>query len=278
MSGFRAGSLFSGIEGFGLGLIWSGLISDISWQVEIDPYCRSVLEKWFPKADRSCVDVKNAKANSLSKVDLVFGGFPCQNVSASGDGSGLEGKQSGLWYEFARIIREIKPTIVLVENVASGKSKWLCAVRNELQSYGYRTSAVNIGVDDCGGGHRRKRIFVLAYTNGFRLERSSMFEPQNQANNEYDRDFESINAQLELASSLYGVPDQLARWPSRGERQHKWEPPRIQFNRRNKREQIKALGNAVSPIQAFWVGVWAMQTIADNQIRLPREFFLEDES
>ena len=96
------GSLFSGIEGFGLGLVWSGLVSEIAWQVEIDPFCRRVLERWFPHTDRSVSDVRLASARSLRPVDIVFFGSPCQDLSGAGKGEGLEGERSGLWFQGLR--------------------------------------------------------------------------------------------------------------------------------------------------------------------------------
>mgnify|MGYP003531837779 CR=1 FL=1 len=161
------GSLFSGVGLFELGLIWSGLVSRVAWQVEIDPFCRAVLARHYPETDRSIIDVRKAGSATLSPVDVICGGFPCQDVSGAGKGAGLAGERSGLWYEYRRIVGELRPRIAIVENVASGKKRWLCEVRSDLHALGYRTRALQISAADVGLPHRRERIFVVAYADGF---------------------------------------------------------------------------------------------------------------
>lgn len=155
------GSLFSGIGGFELGLLRSGLVGKIVWQVEIDDFCRSVLERHFPEVERHR-NVKHVGKKNLAPVDVVFGGFPCQDVSSAGKRLGLGGTRSGLWYEFRRVVEELSPKVVLVENVASGARRWLCCVRDDLHQLGYRTRAFRISASDVGAPHLRKRIFVVA--------------------------------------------------------------------------------------------------------------------
>ena len=156
------GSLFSGIGGLELGLEAAGF-GPVLWQVEQDEYCRSVLAKHWPDADRSVFDVRAAQ--SLRRVDLICGGFPCQDVSGAGKGAGLAGERSGLWFEYHRIVRELRPTCIVVENVASGKRRWLPTVRRMLETIGYRTRAVQISAADVGAPHLRERVFVLAVAN-----------------------------------------------------------------------------------------------------------------
>ena len=165
------GSLFSGIGGLELGLEWAGLGPTV-WQVEQDAFCRSVLARHWPEADRTITDVRAATTESLRGVDIVCGGFPCQDVSGAGKGAGLAGARSGLWYEFRRVVGELRPRAVVVENVASGAKRWLCEVRTDLHALGYRTRAVQVSAADIGAPHRRERIFVLAVgdSSGPRLE------------------------------------------------------------------------------------------------------------
>ena len=99
----RVGSVFSGIGLLELGIEW-GLGAETVWQVEQDDAARSVLEKWWPEADRSVSDVRQASEKNLGRVDLLCGGFPCQDVSSAGKRRGLEGERSGLWYEFDRLV------------------------------------------------------------------------------------------------------------------------------------------------------------------------------
>lgn len=156
------GSLFSGIGGLELGLEAAGL-GPVVWQVENHPFCQRVLAKHWPKADRSVGDVRNAGATTLAPVDIICGGFPCQDVSAAGRRVGLKGERSGLWYEYRRVVRELRPRIVVVENVASGAKAWLCPVRQSLHELGYDTAALAFGAEDVGAPHRRGRVFVVGF-------------------------------------------------------------------------------------------------------------------
>jgi len=101
----RIGSLFSGIGGLELGLERAGLGPTL-WQVEIDPFCRRVLERHWPEAKRFERVEEVGRAN-LASVDIICGGFPCQDVSVAGRGEGMSGARSGLWYEFERILAEL---------------------------------------------------------------------------------------------------------------------------------------------------------------------------
>lgn len=153
------GSLFSGIGGLEFGLEAAGF-GPVIWQVEQDAFCRAVLSKHWPGVDRSVTDVRAAQP--LPRVDLVCGGFPCQDVSGAGKGAGLAGERSGLWFVMRDTIAALRPRAVVVENVASGKRKWLCQVRTDLHAIGYRTRAVQVSAAECGAPHRRERVFVLA--------------------------------------------------------------------------------------------------------------------
>lgn len=159
----RIGSLFSGIGGLELGLERAGLGS-VVWQVEQDDFCRAVLAKHWPDVDRSVTDVRLASSANLVPVDVICGGFPCQDVSGAGKGAGLGGSRSGLWYEYLRIVSELRPRVVIVENVESGARRWLCEVRSALHELGYRTRAMGVSAADVGAPHLRKRIFVVAHT------------------------------------------------------------------------------------------------------------------
>ena len=161
----KIGSLFSGIGGLELGLEQAG-VGRVEWQVEFDPWCRTVLAKHWPNADRSVEDVRNAGRSTLAPVDIICGGFPCQDVSSAGKQAGLDGARSGLWYEYIRIVAELRPIGVVVENVASGKAKWLCEVRSGLQALGYRTRALEVAARDVGAPHLRRRVFVVALADG----------------------------------------------------------------------------------------------------------------
>lgn len=163
----RVGSLFAGIGGFDLGFERAGMHT--AWQVELDPYCRAVLAKHFPDAERF-EDVREVGAHNLAPVDLVCGGFPCQDLSAAGNGAGLDGARSALWFEFARIIRELRPRYVVVENVpdllARGK-RWYRApvgrVLADLAESGYDAEWDCLPASAIGAPHQRDRFWLVAY-------------------------------------------------------------------------------------------------------------------
>lgn len=161
----RIGSLFSGIGGLELGLERAG-VGHVVWQVEINPFCRAVLAKHWPNVDRSVVDVHAASPVRLAAVDALCGGFPCQDVSGAGKGAGLDGARSGLWREYRRAVAEFKPWLCVVENVASGESRWLPFVEADFVALRYKTHALHVRASDVGAPHRRARIVVLAYADG----------------------------------------------------------------------------------------------------------------
>lgn len=160
----KIGSLFSGIGGLELGLEAAGLGHTV-WQVEQSEFCRSVLARHWPNAKRY-EDVRNVGASNLGPVDLICGGFPCQDISSAGKGAGLAGERSGLWREFARITGELQPAWVIVENVASGAQRWVDAVVRDLGERGYETLPLPLSAADVGAPHLRRRIFLVAHSIG----------------------------------------------------------------------------------------------------------------
>lgn len=161
----KIGSLFSGIGGLELGLerglCAAGLAPEVVYQVERSAFCRHLLARHWPHAQRFD-DVCSVGAAVLPSVDLLCGGFPCQDVSSAGKRAGLDGARSGLWWEFARIIEETRPAWIVVENVASGARRWLPAVRRALGARGYASLPLGIAACEVGARHRRERVFVVA--------------------------------------------------------------------------------------------------------------------
>jgi DNA (cytosine-5)-methyltransferase 1 len=156
------GSLFAGIGGMDLGLERAGLAC--KWQVEIDPYCRRVLAKHWPDVPRHD-DVRTFPPSDSEdwSVDVIAGGFPCQDISFAGKGAGLSGERSGLWFEFARCIRDLRPRYVVVENVAALLVRGLDAVLGTLASIGYDAEWDCLQADAFGAPHERDRTFLVAY-------------------------------------------------------------------------------------------------------------------
>lgn len=165
------GSLFAGIGGLELGLEAAGL-GPVRWQVEIDPFCRSILAKHWPRAQRFD-DVRTVGRRELARVGIICGGFPCQDLSLAGAGAGLTAARSGLWFQFSRVVGELRPRIVVVENGADSARRWLPRVRADLRGHGYHTRAYRISAADVGAGHLRRRMFVVAY-----LDHQGQRQPQ----------------------------------------------------------------------------------------------------
>jgi len=283
------GSLFSGIGGLELGLEWAGL-GPVSWQVESDARCRRVLARHWPGASRVVEDVRHAGRRTLSPVRLVCGGFPCQDVSGAGRGAGLDGSRSGLWWEFHRVVSELRPSIVVVENVASGARRWVCAVRGALHGIGYRTRALGVRASDVGAPHRRSRIFVVAYADGdgvrlqpgrvCREDGAEETEPRGRGEGVADaaserREGRGRSGRVHAGRSgpaladppqpgVGGGPDGVPggvdrpprRWPAgQGESQHAWEPPREAPGVTDRPARLRALGAAVVPQCSYLVGL-----------------------
>jgi DNA (cytosine-5)-methyltransferase 1 len=153
------GSLFAGIGGFDLGFERAGY--RVRWQVEINAYCRAVLRKHWPGV-RRYGDVRRVGRHNLEPVDVICGGFPCQDISIAGAGAGLDGARSGLWREYARIIREVRPRYVVVENVPALLSRGLGTVLADLAACGYDAEWDCLPAAAVGAPHRRDRVWIVA--------------------------------------------------------------------------------------------------------------------
>jgi DNA (cytosine-5)-methyltransferase 1 len=159
----RVLDLFSGIGGFSLGLERAGMRT-VAF-CETDPYCRAVLRKHWP-AVPCFEDVRDLHAYDVWPVDLICGGFPCQDISTAGKGAGLRGERSGLWSEYRRLIEECRPAWVVIENVSALRSRGLDTVLGELAALGYDAEWHCIPASAVGAPHRRDRIWIVAYPCG----------------------------------------------------------------------------------------------------------------
>ncbi len=193
--------LFSGIGGFALGLERAG--HETVAFCEIDPFCRKVLAKHWPAvpcyddirtltAGRLAADgiIGMADASGIGcgcgtharregpthqsewcvrcelsgpRIDGICGGFPCQDISTAGKGAGIDGARSGLWSEYARLIGELRPRYVFVENVAALLGRGLGRVLGDLAALGYDAEWHCIPASAVGAPHRRDRVWIVAY-------------------------------------------------------------------------------------------------------------------
>ena len=156
-----AGSLFTGIGGFDLGFERAGIKT--IWQAEQDKNCLQLLEDKFPNA-RRYTDVRDITGRAEA-VDIVTGGFPCQDVSVAGKRAGLDGERSGLWFEFHRIITELRPGWVVIENVpgllSSNDGRDMGTIIGALAECGYGWAYRVLDAQFYGVAQRRRRVFIV---------------------------------------------------------------------------------------------------------------------
>ena len=153
------GSLFSGIGGLELGLE-RVLGARTLYQVEREPFAQQVLAARWPRVQRFD-DVRTL--TEPPPVDILCGGFPCQDVSDAGTESGLKGRRSGLWFEFHRIAALSRPTFLAIENVGALRRRGLDTVIQGLRQLGYESAWSLIRASDVGAPHRRERLFIVAW-------------------------------------------------------------------------------------------------------------------
>ena len=183
MSGLRIGSLFSGYGGLDIAVA-AHYNATVAWHVEYDKHPAAVLAHHYPDVP-NYGDVTAVDWAAVEPVDILTGGFPCQDVSHAGLRAGVkQGTRSGLWYEMARAVNAIKPWKVVIENVAgllsahadcsvepcawcvgdepSGHMRALGAVLADLAEMGYDAVWGSVRASDAGAAHRRERVFTVA--------------------------------------------------------------------------------------------------------------------
>jgi DNA (cytosine-5)-methyltransferase 1 len=160
--------LFSGIGGISLAL--HGFVRTVAY-CEIDRYAQAVLLSRMEagELERAPIwdDVKTLTSKELPSIDIISGGFPCQDVSVAGLGKGLDGERTGLFREAIRLIRECKPQFVFFENVP-GIRRYVPSVRGELEALGYDCRDGFLSAAEVGANHNRNRWWLLAYSNSER--------------------------------------------------------------------------------------------------------------
>ena len=227
---FKLLDLFSGIGGFSLGLERSGAFKTVAF-CEIEPFPRRILAQHWPHVPQYD-DVRTLTADRLAadgiEVDAICGGFPCQDVSLAGRRAGLDGARSGLWAEFRRLIGELRPRVVIVENTSGLLSSGLDAVLGDLAALGFDAEWHCLPASAVGARHKRERVFIIAYPVGERLEINSGALWRETAAQLRSRSNEEWAAESGIRRAAYGVPQRLDR--------------------------LKALGNAVYPSVAELIG------------------------
>lgn len=166
--------LFSGIGGISMAL--SEYVKTIGY-VEIDKYAQSVLLSRMVDGSIETApifrDITKLDGRKLrGHVDIISGGFPCQDISVAGNGKGLEGQRSGLFFEVVRLTKEIRPSFVFLENVPAIRTRGLEQVIKAFAEVGYDCRWTMLTAASVGANHKRERWFLLANTNASRRVRS----------------------------------------------------------------------------------------------------------
>ncbi len=162
----RVLDLFSGIGGFSLGLERAGM-KTVAF-CEIEKFPQAVIRKHWPNVpiydDIRILTADKLRSDGIGTIDVICGGFPCQDISVAGKGAGIEGERSGLWKEYSRLIDELRPQYVIVENVSALLSRGLGVVLGDLASIGYDAEWHCIPASAIGAPHKRDRVWIIAYT------------------------------------------------------------------------------------------------------------------
>jgi len=238
------GSLFAGIGGLDLGMERAGM--QCKWQVEIDPFATMVLQKQWPNVVRG-TDVRAWPEPAAERVDLICGGFPCQDISSANHrAKGLAGEKSGLWFEYERVIRVMRPRFVVAENVGAITFRGLSRVLTGLSALGFYAEWETVSASAFGAPHGRPRVFIVAYLPGERLAEDGVF---------HRSPFETTSQKQ--ANRLRSWPGQSKPSPALPDR-IRWCPDsqllRMVDGVPDRLDRYRACGNAVVPEVAEWIG------------------------
>lgn len=226
------GSLFSGIGGFELGAEMASI--DTLWNCEIEKFQGEILKAKFPHAERFTDITKTA---GLRYVDIISGGFPCQDISVAGKGIGITGSRSGLWSEMYRIIWEVKPRYVIIENspmlLIRGFERVLC----DLSKSGYNAEWQCLSNCDFGFDHHRERVYVIAYSNEVE-QQTRRIQERNKTQTIFIPPSKQYGG-FPLSERIYKMPDR--------------EHIGVNDGIRNWTHRVGSIGNAVNPIVAKYL-------------------------
>ena len=259
---YTFGSLFAGIGGIDLGFERCGM--ECKWQVEINDYAQKVLAKHWPDVHRER-DIRECSASNLERVDIIAGGFPCQDISYAGLGAGLDGERSGLFFEAIRLVRELRPRAVVLENVAALLTRGLDRVLGTLAEVGYDAEWHCIPAAYVGAPHIRDRIFILAYANMQHGQRRS--KSQQSASESRKARIEPSGSGTDVSYSNESRFQEREGQDATRQRSEEWaklgrskwwdvEPDvcRVANGIPNRVDRLRGLGNAVVPQVAELVG------------------------
>lgn len=236
------GSLFSGIGGLDYGLEQAGMKT--IWQVEYDEWAREALNQNFPSTEKF-KDVREVGKHNLKPVDLICGGFPCQDLSTlKVKRDGLDGERSGLWKEYYRTICELRPRYILIENVTALLRDGLDRLLSDLAACGYDAEWQVLRAASFGQPTRRERLFVVAYPQGQRSDEIPILK-RGGIQGYDERELLRSCTTLRFKDWEYTVP-QIP--------EHLRVDNGLSFELSEIEAAVKGYGNAVCPPVAKWIG------------------------
>lgn len=240
---------FAGIGGFSLGLERAGHIC--VGHVEINPYCRKVLKKHWPHVPQ-WGDIKELNCEELPEADMWCGGFPCQDLSVAGNTKkGLDGKRTGLFFDWWKLILTRRPQYVLVENSPVLLKRGLATLAGLFSDNGYDLEWNILSAGEFGAPHQRKRIYILAYTDEI-YGATRVGDKQNRSSPIFaGRPAKRAEFWLQAPPERDGVDNGVS--------------PRI-YN-----DRVGALGNAVVPQVAEYIGVLLRESLINTERPLFQE-------
>lgn len=224
------GSLFSGVEGFGLGAALAGIRTE--WSCEFEDYQTKVIKKNFGDGHTVYGDIR--KLENPPFVNIISGGFPCQDISVAGKGEGIKGSRSGLWGQMHRIIGDVRPDYVIIENSPQLRKRGLEYVLLGLSEIGYGAQWQCLQGTFLGLQQRRERIYIIAYPN-------SKFSERQPAKSVFRQPY---------------LPGELPRvYPGWGDRRSIPEPRTFRSTNEfpDLVDRNKCVGNAVQPLMAQYL-------------------------
>lgn len=249
--------LFSGIGGFSLGLERAGM-QTVAF-CEIDPFCRKVLAKHWPSVpcytDIRALTAARIRADGIS-VDAICGGFPCQDVSLAGRRAGMGETRSGLWSEYRRLISELRPRYIVVENTPGLLSLGMGTVLGDLAELRYDAEWYGIPAAYVGADHIRDRVWIIAYPydgESFAIGRSESQEVEEDAPDALRARLSrriDAGADKQNAGRILARPRLTFDAPNPFPREYRQYPPvvgRGVHGIPNRVDRIRGLGNAVVP-------------------------------
>ena len=282
------GSLFAGIGGFDLGFERAGMVC--KWQVEIDDYANRVLAKHWPNVHRER-DIREVGRHNLEPVDVICGGFPCQDISYAGLGAGLDGERSGLFFEAIRVVRELRPRFVVLENVAALLTRGLDRVCGTLAEIGYDGEWHCISAAAVGAPHIRDRVFIVANADSWRFKESQECDGQSQTRKQAQQRNNALRLRCDVANATRELRNRSGRGTEQARRAESancgpdvgnaertstnahakksssrrsvgksswWETEpavgRVADGISSRVDRLRGLGNAVVPQVAEWIG------------------------